>query len=110
MRDKMNFAEFVNWIQYSSSTCLNPVPHRYQLDWFVDPHGNILVDFIGKYENLSEDWAHVARKIGVPEELPHVNANPDRKHYTEYYTDQTKQIIGDRFRVDIEHFEYEFKP
>src|SRR5256886_12135357 len=62
MKDKMTFDEFVDWIQYSSSTCIHSSPHRYQLDWFVDPNGNVLADFIGKFERLDEDWAFVAKK------------------------------------------------
>jgi len=110
MRDKMTFDEFVDWIKYSSSTCVHPVPHVNQLDWLVDSHGDVLVDFIGKFENLKEDWKVVASKLGLPEELPHKQQNPfkEKKHYTEYYSESTKEIIADKFRVDIEFFDYEF--
>ena len=76
LRDKMTFEEFVDWIQYSSATCIHSSPHRYQLDWFVDPNGNVLADFIGKFERLDEDWAFVAQKLGISEKLPHRRANP----------------------------------
>ena len=72
----MSFDEFVDWIQYSGSTCLYPTPHRHQLDWFVDPSGNVLADFIGKFERLDEDWAFVAQKLGIAERLLHRMANP----------------------------------
>jgi len=108
LKSKMSFDDFINWIQYSSSTCVHPVPHRYQLDWFVDPHGNILADFIGRFERLEEDWRIVADKLRIDKGLPHKNTNPRKKHYTDYYTDRTRQIIHDRFRVDIEHFGYAF--
>ena len=52
LRDKMTFEQFVDWIQYSSATCIHSAPHRYQLDWFVDHNGNVLADFIGKFERL----------------------------------------------------------
>jgi len=78
------------------------------LDWFVDPNGNVLADFIGKFEQLDEDWAFVAKKLGVSEKLPHRRENPRARHYTEYYTPQTRDIIANKFRVDIEHFGYEF--
>jgi len=105
----MSFDEFVHWIKYSSSTCVHPVPHTNQLDWFVDPHGNLMVDFIGKFENLIEDWNVISSKLGISQELPHVNINPDKsKHYTKYYTDATKKIIGDKFKIDIKYFDYEF--
>lgn len=108
MRDKMTFDEFVDWIQYSSATCTHSSPHRYQLDWFVDGSGNMLADFIGRFEKLEEDWAHVARKLGVSATLPHERPNPRVRHYTEYYTPRTQQVIGRKFSVDIETFGYEF--
>ena len=109
LRNKLTFEEFVNWIKYSSSTCVHPVPHTNQLDWFVDPHGNILADFIGKFENLENDWNEIAFKIGIPPGLPHANINPQkRQHYTEFYTQSTKKIIENKFKIDIEHFNYHF--
>jgi hypothetical protein len=108
MRDKMTFEEFVNWIKYSSSTCIHPVPHRNQLDWFIDPHGNVIIDFIGKFENLHEDWTFVCKKTGIEKQLPHENMNPRKKNYTEYYTAATRNIIAEKFKVDIEYFGYEF--
>ena len=76
LRDKMNFEQFVDWINYSSATCVHSSPHRYQLDWFVDPNGNVLADFIGKFETLAKDWAFVAQKLGIDKKLPHRRANP----------------------------------
>ena len=78
--DKMTFEQFVDWIQYSSATCIHSAPHRYQLDWFVDHNGNVLADFIGKFERLDEDWAFVAKKLGIIEALPHRRANPRERH------------------------------
>jgi hypothetical protein len=109
MKDRMTFEEFVRWMRYSSSTCIYPVPHTNQLDWFVDPHGGVIVDFIGKFEQIESDWASVADRLNLPKTLPHKNRTPARdKHYTEYYTKETEEIIRDRFRVDIERFEYVF--
>jgi len=108
MRNEMTFDQFVDWIQYSSSTCVHSSPHRYQLDWFVDSNGKVLADFIGKFERLEEDWAFVAEKLGITERLPHRRASLRARHYTEYYTARTREIIATKFQVDIEHFGYEF--
>lgn len=108
MRDRMTFEQFVDWIDYSSSTCLHSSPHRYQLDWFVDPNGKILADFIGRFERLDEDWAFVAGKLGIAASLPHARASARNRHYTDYYTAKTREIISAKFKVDIEHFGYEF--
>ena len=110
LKSKMTFDEFIEWMKFSSCTCVHPVPHRYQLDWFVSPHGDVIVDFIGKFENLQDDWERVALKLGINRELPKINVNPvKRRHYTEYYSDKTKKIISERFSVDIEYFGYEFE-
>lgn len=109
LKSKMNFDEFIEWMKFSSCTCLHPVPHRYQLDWFVNPHGDVIVDFIGKYENLQNDWRKVSLKLGINQELPKKNVNLQKtKNYTEYYSDKTRKIILNRFAVDIEYFGYEF--
>jgi len=108
LRNRMTFGQFVEWIQYSSATCVHSSPHRYQLDWFVDPNGEVLADFIGRFETLEKDWSFVASKLGLASTLPHVRANPRDKHYTEYYNDRTREIVGTRFRVDVETFGYEF--
>jgi len=109
VRRSMTFEQFVEWIQYSSATCVHSSPHRYQLDWFVDANGNMLADFIGKFERLEEDWAFVARKLGVSEVLPHSRANPRPRHYTEYYNGKTRGIIGEKFKIDVERFDYRFE-
>ena len=105
----MSFEEFIEWMKYASSSCRHPVPHRYQLDWFVDPSGDVLVDFIGKFERLDDDWATVAAKLKIDTPLPKLNVTATKhRHYTEYYNNKTRDIINTRFAVDIEYFEYEF--
>jgi len=108
MRQEMSFEEFVRWIQYSSATCVHSSPHRYQLDWFVDADGKMLADFIGRFERLQEDWVVIAKRLGVSETLPHARGNPRLRHYTEYYTPETARIIEEKFKLDLETFNYRF--
>ncbi len=109
MAGKMNFDEFVHWIQNSSDTSIHPSKHKNQLDWFLDTNGKLAVDYIGKFETLDEDWRVISKKLGIEQPLPHANKNPKKKkHYTEYYNHELRDIIADKFRIDIEYFDYKF--
>jgi hypothetical protein len=106
---EMTFEEFVEWINYSSDTCIHPTRHKNQLDWFVNDEGKVLVDFIGRFERLQDDWKQICGKLAIDTTLPHVNPNLNcRKHYTEYYSTKTKEMIASKFGVDVEYFGYEF--
>ncbi len=78
-----------------------------QLNWITDEQGNILVDCICRFENLTEDFTNVCQIIGKNVTLPHVKASK-RGNYREYYDDATIEIIAEWFRKDIEHFDYHF--
>jgi hypothetical protein len=80
-----------------------------QLDYLVDGNGGVLVDFIGRFENLSEDLRTLATKAGIQlERIPHVNVSVHR-HYSSYYTSELERIVRERFARDVEYFGYDFE-
>jgi len=81
-----------------------------QSDYLIDLHGNVLVDFIGRFENLEEDFRHICQKIGIPvPSLAHKRQAKDRKTYHSYYNEETKQLVAEHFKRDIEMFGYTFE-
>mgnify|MGYP006279717631 CR=1 FL=1 len=78
-----------------------------QSDWIYDKNGNLMVDFIGKVENLNEDIDKVFEIIGINGKIPHLNKTK-RKKYKKYYTEETKKIVEGLYKKDIENFGYTF--
>jgi hypothetical protein len=80
---------------------------RNQTDYLTGPKGELLVDFVGRFEHLKRDVATVLSEIGIDGELPYANKSK-RGHYRDYYTSELREIVAERFQKDIEHFGYEF--
>ena len=68
----------------------------------------LLLDFVGKFENLQEDFDKVCKIIDIPSQKLNIVNTSKHEHYTKYYNEDTKNMIGDYYRKDIEYFDYEF--
>ena len=66
------------------------------------------VDFIGYFENLSADFDHVSKRLGLSVSLPHVNRSDRRDDFRDYYTPVTRKIAADVYHEDIEILGYDF--
>ena len=78
-----------------------------QKDFVTDDSGKIIVDFIGRYENLSEDFQTICDKLNLDASLPHANKS-QRKTYQQYYNSHTKKLLEKCYREDIDFFNYTF--
>jgi hypothetical protein len=109
-----SFEAFTRWkldpqrpYQYHLDTAITP-----QADYLIDLHGNVLTNYLGRYERLHEDFDHICRTIGVPTpELPHKRQATDRsKDYRSYYSDGLAELVGRHFARDVEVLGYRFDP
>jgi hypothetical protein len=90
-----------------------------QLSWITDKNGKLAVDFIGRFENLNEDFRTILTRINkmhpLPEErcacwtLSHSNKSNRGHHYSFYYNDETVERVREHCREDIEEFGYEYE-
>ena len=86
------------------------IPRRdaYQVNMLCDRQGTLLMDFIGKMENLESDWQTVCDRIGIPvQKLPRKKFIK-REHFSKYYNDETRQLVARHWAREIELFDYSF--
>ena len=112
--------------------------------WFVGPqsdyiytdNGDLLVDFVGRFEDLQYGFDHVCTQIGLAAtQVPHVNESkendsifslkskelaknilrkikgkniPSYKKYQEYYDQESIDLVAKLYKRDIELFKYDF--
>jgi len=97
----------VSFVEYLKD--LSVFLRQEQYEFITDVNGNLLVDYVGRLENLEKDFKIICKNIGAPEPyLPFENTTK-HTHYSEYYTEETKQIIQKLFKNDIEMFGYHFE-
>lgn len=90
---------------------LAPMQQRSQMFWLEG------CDFIGRVENLEDDFAAVAVKIdlrprflervGLKKPIPHRNRSR-REKYQGYYSDESRAFVERHFAPEIEKFGYTF--
>lgn len=67
-----------------------------------------MVDFIGRFENLQQDWDFICDQLQIKRQaLPHNNKS-SHSSYRDYYDEDTVNIVREYFKEDIENFGYEF--
>lgn len=78
-----------------------------QIDW-VRLDGETLVDFVGRVEKMQEGFDEVCDRLDLPrQQVPHLNASSHEPYWT-YYDDETRELVAERYKKDIETFGYRF--
>ncbi len=84
-------------------------PHFVPQHHFIcDKELRIKVDFVGRVENLQQDFAYVANRLRCDRRLERTNASA-HDHYSAYYNDDTRDIVRRVYARDAEIFGYRFE-
>lgn len=75
---------------------------------FLTENNKILVDFVGRYEELQKDFKIVCNKIGIIADLNWEEEKTSHPPYIDLYNRRTIKIIQDVKRRDIDFFDYKF--
>ena len=68
-----------------------------------------MMDFIGYFENLEDDFSYVKKRIGSSSNMLFFNKGQTKtRDYKDYYNDETIEIVSDVYREDIQILGYHF--
>ncbi|MEE8526996.1 MAG: sulfotransferase family 2 domain-containing protein [Gammaproteobacteria bacterium] len=103
MKNDESLAGYLDLIKKKAHVQWEP-QHKFVLD----NNGDNLLDYIGRFEQLEQDASTILATIGcAAKKLPHLNKS-NRKHYRDYFDDETREIVREFYAQDIELLEYEF--
>jgi len=73
-----------------------------------DQNRRVLVDFVGRFENLPDDFNYIVQKVGLGSlTFPHLNRTA-HEDFRKYYDYDSMQLVGQIFRDDIKLLGYSF--
>lgn len=86
-------------------------------DYLLDPHFSLqypifyvgdkcIVDFIGKFENIHDDYKDIQEKYDfLP--LPHYNKSDKKQKWQDFYTLKSAELVYKKYKKNFELFGYE---
>ncbi|ELN0518793.1 sulfotransferase family 2 domain-containing protein [Campylobacter coli] len=108
--NNLTFEEFILSLQDEEfkEEILSKNHFSFQYKYLCDKNMNILVNFIGKFEKLDNDFKKNLNILRRKDSLVHINKS---KHlnYRDYYNSQTYKIIREIYRDDFEIFDYDLE-
>lgn len=75
-------------------------------------NGQPLANFYIRFENLEADFKKACKRIDIPaDKLLSLKSKTrtSKKHYSAIYTPETRQIVADIFKKEINYFGYQFE-
>ena len=107
--NRMSFSDFVKFV------CRVPEglsePHFRSQSFSLDASA---LDFVGRFERFADDLTHLINHLGLDKRLLkwatiRKNASPEKtRHYSDFYTAETRRLVADKYASDIEQFNYRF--
>ncbi len=101
LHENTTFTEYLEWITTEAVVL--------QQSFLCDDEGNFLVDYVGRLENIHQDFEAIASRLGLETQLPHENKTKRKSDYRRYYTDRTAAMVERAYQKDVELFGYSFE-
>jgi hypothetical protein len=101
------FADYVKWM-INEKKPFEKGATRYQKDMLCNKQGEVIVDFVGRFENLADDFNYICQHLNLQTSIPYLNQSKHQS-YQSYYDDETYALIAEHFKDDIALLAYDFE-
>lgn len=104
---RMRFGQFIKWYHsqiIKKSRTDNGGLHT--MKDFLYKGDELLVNFVGKFENFAEDINYICKKLNIKcDEIPKINS-VDHPNYKTYYDTSLIDLVYNNFKEDLNTFDY----
>lgn len=77
-----------------------------QVSWLQDSLGSQTMDFVGRYENLDDDFNRVSEILGLPRKVLTQANKSSHSNFGQYYDQETKDLVLSIYKDDFQAFGY----
>lgn len=115
-RTKIKNVQDISFLEYlrildDSSNFHKVKPTNYDNWPMYTINDSVVVDFIGRYENLNDDMAQVCSVLNIPFSsnlFPQAKKNNQKYDYRKWYQDEEFALVEKIFSKEINYFNYKF--
>ena len=97
-------AHFKRWIMARARPDTGTLPFCS----LFDTQGKLLVDVIGRYENLQSDFPAICKQCNIEQVALPVANTSSRPHYSEYYDRESREFVRRLCDPEIVEFGYQY--
>jgi hypothetical protein len=102
------FGTFVTeWLRGKDLRRLD-VAFQPQCDFVCDSHGAVLVDHVGRLEDLEPTFAFLRERLPELRPISESNRSGDKVDYRDFYTPDLADLVGSIYSNDVMKFGYSF--
>lgn len=92
-----------NWLNVNTANSwIHFIPQHY----FIFEKDKLMLDFLGRFENLESDFKTISLRIGASAKLPHVNKSATTTQDCVCLTDNSRVILENIYERDFELLGY----
>ena len=109
-KNEQYFKDFKSFVKVflTPSNISKIVLLRTQASFILDKDDSLMVDFVGKVENIQDDFEFIAKKLQLNPQLGKLNESV-KTDYRKQYDTELVELVEKVYYDDVKNFDYKFE-